>query len=200
MRCSALAVFDRGHVSADRIRPETGWDQWEREMEERGCVIPSVRVLTDTSEAANRASASTQVGDIDIRVAAELYHRPSRSDEVVSERDEKAKMSDGTWNTHTAQRHSLLIPNRSSPFGLDRLSMLVACAVIITTMKPVRGQVLSELQHHLFLNTNRLPQIRARWAPTLSMTYHRDYLNLWIEFGNNRLIASPPMEDGGAFC
>eukprot|EP00959_Pyramimonas_sp_CCMP1952_P161637 3380019-Pyramimonas_sp.AAC.1 len=46
MRCSALSVFDWEHLSADQIRPETGWDQWEREMEERGFVIPSVRVLT----------------------------------------------------------------------------------------------------------------------------------------------------------
>eukprot|EP00959_Pyramimonas_sp_CCMP1952_P214992 4498828-Pyramimonas_sp.AAC.2 len=67
MRCSALAAFDWERVSAEQIRPETGWNQWEREIEGRGFLIPSVRVLTENLEAANRASASNQVGDIDFR-------------------------------------------------------------------------------------------------------------------------------------
>eukprot|EP00959_Pyramimonas_sp_CCMP1952_P399817 8377424-Pyramimonas_sp.AAC.1 len=82
-------------------------------MEERGFVFPSVRVFADSLEAANRASASTQVGDIGFRVVAELYSRPSRSDEVVS---------DSICNNHIALRHPLLIPNRPSLVWRDLIS------------------------------------------------------------------------------
>eukprot|EP00959_Pyramimonas_sp_CCMP1952_P434955 9107541-Pyramimonas_sp.AAC.1 len=60
-------------------------------------------MLTDTLNEANRISVSNQVGDIDFQVTVELHHRPSRIDEVISAREEKATTSDDIGNQHTAQ-------------------------------------------------------------------------------------------------
>eukprot|EP00959_Pyramimonas_sp_CCMP1952_P322860 6755960-Pyramimonas_sp.AAC.1 len=63
---------------------------------------------------------------MDFRAVAELHHRPGRSDEVASEREEKAAMSDSICKNHFAQRHPLLTPNLSV-FLLLALASMSGC-------------------------------------------------------------------------
>eukprot|EP00959_Pyramimonas_sp_CCMP1952_P174532 3647364-Pyramimonas_sp.AAC.1 len=81
-------------------------------MAEKGIIIPSVHVLTGDLDEANRIRASSNVGEIDFRVIAELHHWPSRIDEVISAREEEAAASDGTCNQRITQRHQPIVPTR----------------------------------------------------------------------------------------
>eukprot|EP00959_Pyramimonas_sp_CCMP1952_P176152 3681014-Pyramimonas_sp.AAC.1 len=72
---------------------------------------------------ANDASTSNTVGDIDFQVIAGLHQRPSRSDEAISSREERAGTSGGVGDVKMAQHHNVNTARKALPFWLDLVSI-----------------------------------------------------------------------------